>query len=64
MIYTYTTLKIRRSQEMTKKIKKLEQKILERRRKLIDACLRHDEKKIIKHQHKLLKLHLHQASKD
>jgi hypothetical protein len=43
---------------MTKKIKDLAQKVYARRKKLIRACLRHDEDKMIKHQHKLLKLHL------
>jgi len=43
---------------MTKKIKSLQQMIVDRRRKLLRACLRHDENKMIKHQHKLLRLYL------
>ncbi len=43
---------------MTKKIKSLEQKIIERRRKLLKACVEGNEKKMIKHQQKLLRLNL------
>ncbi len=38
----------------------LELKIASQRQKLLKACLRHDESKIIKHQQKLLRLYLQQ----
>lgn len=47
---------------MARKIKDLQEKIMKRRRKLIKACLKHDEEKMIKHQQKLLRLNL--AAKD
>jgi len=43
---------------MTKEINKLVEKIARTQRKLIKACLAHDEDKMIKHQHKLLSLNL------
>lgn len=48
---------------MAKKIKALEEKILNRRKKLIKACLEHNEAKMIKHQHKLLQLSLQQGKR-
>ncbi len=48
---------------MTKKIKNLTEKIAKTRRKLIQACLKHDEDKMIKYQHKLLKLNLRQGQR-
>lgn len=43
---------------MTKKIKDLTEKIIKTRRKLLKACVEGDEKKMIKYQHKLLRLNL------
>lgn len=43
---------------MTKEINTLVEKIARTQRKLIKACLANDEKKMIKHQHKLLSLNL------
>lgn len=43
---------------MTKKIKDLDSKIQECQRKLLKACVKGKEKKMIKHQHKLLRLNL------
>lgn len=43
---------------MTKKIKDLAEKIVKTRKKLIKACLEHDEDRMIRLQHKLLKLNL------
>lgn len=45
---------------MTDKIKGLEKKILRCQRKLLKACLSRDEAKIIKLQHRLLRLNLKQ----
>lgn len=43
---------------MSKKVKDLAEKIVKTRHKLIQACLDHDEERMIKLQHKLLKLNL------
>jgi len=43
---------------MAKKVNDLAEKIVKTRRKLLKACVRQDEKKMIKLQHKLLKLNL------
>ena len=43
---------------MTKKIKDLTDKILKTRRKLLKACVERDEERMIKYQHKLLRLNL------
>lgn len=43
---------------MSKKINDLSEKIIKTRRKLIKACLQHNEAKMVRLQHKLLKLNL------
>lgn len=43
---------------MTKEINKLVKKIAKTQRKLLKACVEHNEEKMIKFQHKLLKLNL------
>lgn len=43
---------------MAKKIKDLTEKITKTRRKLLKACVEGDEKRMIRLQHKLLKLNL------
>lgn len=43
---------------MTKEINKLTEKIVSVRRRLLKACVDHDENKMIKLQHKILKLNL------
>lgn len=48
---------------MTNKINKLAQKIVKVRRKLLQACLDHNESRMIKLQHKLLKLNLKQGQR-
>lgn len=47
---------------MTKKIKDLTDKILKTRRKLLKACVERDEERMIKYQHKLLRLNLARKS--
>lgn len=43
---------------MTQEINRLAEKIVKTRKKLLKACVKHDEEKMIKYQHKLLKLNL------